>query len=251
MSGTGNETALERYEGRTAAALTALAVVFIAVYAVPVLWPHGPSPLVQACRIANVVLWLAFAADLLVRVWLAPHRVRYVATHPLDVAAVVLPVLRPLRVLRVFTAGQALFARGARLSLFRAAQAVVVAVVVLAVISSLAVLDAERGAPRATITTFGDALWWSATTITTVGYGDEFPTTGTGRMVAVALMFLGISLLGVITATVAAWFIARTDEALEDETDAVDERLARMEAQLAELHDLLRDRRPVPSALEQ
>jgi hypothetical protein len=54
----------------------------------------------------------------------------------------------------------------------------------------------------ANITTFGDALWWAATTVTTVGYGDRFPITATGRAVAVVLMLLGIAVIGVITASV-------------------------------------------------
>ena len=69
-------------------------------------------------------------------------------------------------------------------------------------------VDVERGAHGANITTFGDALWWAMTTVTTVGYGDQFPVTTTGRIVAAALMLVGISLLGLITATVAASFVA-------------------------------------------
>ena len=58
----------------------------------------------------------------------------------------------------------------------------------------------------------GDAVWWSFTTMTTVGYGDHAPTTGLGRMVAVGLMLSGIALLGVVTANIAAWFIERFEK---------------------------------------
>ena len=70
-------------------------------------------------------------------------------------------------------------------------------------------LDAERAAPGANINTIGDALWWSVTTITTVGYGDRYPTTATGRLIAVGLMLAGIALFGVVTATLASWLIER------------------------------------------
>jgi voltage-gated potassium channel len=61
------------------------------------------------------------------------------------------------------------------------------------------------------IKNFGDGLWWAMTTVTTVGYGDKFPVTTEGRFLAVALMIMGISLVGVITASVAAWFVKISD----------------------------------------
>jgi voltage-gated potassium channel len=59
-------------------------------------------------------------------------------------------------------------------------------------LAAIAVLDAEQDAQGPNITTFGDALWWAATTVTTVGYGDRFPVTGQGRLIAVALMVMGM-----------------------------------------------------------
>jgi hypothetical protein len=81
---------------------------------------------------------------------------------------------------------------------------------------ALAVLDAERGKPGANITTFGDAIWWAMTTITTVGYGDRYRTTAIGRLAAAGLMIGGIALLGVVTATLASWLIEQVAET-EDE----------------------------------
>ena len=78
--------------------------------------------------------------------------------------------------------------------------------------ASLAILEAERGQPHSEINTFGDALWWAMTTVTTVGYGDLSPVTATGRMVAVALMLAGITLLGIVTATLASWIVQRVSE---------------------------------------
>ena len=82
-----------------------------------------------------------------------------------------------------------------------------------------AVLGAEQDSPYANITTFGDALWWSATT---VGYGDDFPVTTTGRLVAVALMLVGIACIGAITAGVAAWLVAQVEA--DGLAEAVDDR---------------------------
>jgi len=82
-------------------------------------------------------------------------------------------------------------------------------------LGSLAVLDVEQDAADANITTFGDALWWATTTVTTVGYGDRYPVTTEGRLIAVALMLVGIGLVGVVTAAVAAWFIGSVQEPAE------------------------------------
>jgi len=80
-------------------------------------------------------------------------------------------------------------------------------------LGAAAVLDAEREAPDANITSFGDALWWACSTITTVGYGDRYPVTTAGRLVAVVVMFVGIALLGVLTAGLAAWLLRQSTEA--------------------------------------
>src|SRR5665811_214856 len=82
-------------------------------------------------------------------------------------------------------------------------------------VASLAVLDAERGAKSATITTFGDALWWAMTTVTTVGYGDRYPITTQGRFIAGGLMLAGIALLGIVTAALASWLLERVREVEE------------------------------------
>jgi voltage-gated potassium channel len=89
------------------------------------------------------------------------------------------------------------------------------------------------------MTTLADSLWWAATTVTTVGYGDTFPVTATGRLVAVALMLVGISLVSVITATVATWFLAQTREAAEDQEADLAARLTRLETTLCEIHAIL------------
>jgi voltage-gated potassium channel len=83
------------------------------------------------------------------------------------------------------------------------------AAVMAAAIGSIAILDAEQHAGEANITGYGDALWWSATTVTTVGYGDRYPVTTEGRLIAVGLMLVGIALVGAITASVAAWMVAQ------------------------------------------
>jgi voltage-gated potassium channel len=89
----------------------------------------------------------------------------------------------------------------------------------LLVLAAAAMYDVERRAPSGNIKTFPDELWWAITTVTTVGYGDRYPTTGTGRLVGGALMLVGIALLGVITASIAAWFVDRLRDVQVAEDD--------------------------------
>ena len=83
----------------------------------------------------------------------------------------------------------------------------------LSFVAALGVFEAERDAPDASITTMGDAVWWVLTTITTVGYGDRYPVTVEGRLVAVGLMVAGIAILGTVTAAIATWFLERVGAA--------------------------------------
>ena len=79
-------------------------------------------------------------------------------------------------------------------------------------IAAIQITISERAVEGSNIKKFSDGLWWAVTTVTTVGYGDRYPTTTEGRMLAVLLMVTGISLVGVITASVAAWFVKMSQE---------------------------------------
>ena len=70
---------------------------------------------------------------------------------------------------------------------------------------------AERSS-ESPIHTFTDALWWSAATITTVGYGDMYPSTFAGHGVGLGLMLVGVSLFSLLTARVLAFFAATGDQ---------------------------------------
>jgi len=88
---------------------------------------------------------------------------------------------------------------------------------------------------------FGDAICWAVTTMTTVGYGDRYPVTGIGRMVAFALMLGGIALLGTVTATLASWLVENV-EAEKEQAEDLQATVRRLEAKI-EL--LATDRTPI------
>ncbi|MFE3326934.1 potassium channel family protein [Streptomyces sp. NPDC059176] len=202
-------TAQVRWEAHSQGPLLVLAVAFGVAYAVPIVAPDAESWVHEVCTIVEWVVWAAFACDYLVRLTLAPAKVPFVRGHLLDLLAVLLPLVQPLRLLRVVSTLLLVGRRARMAKQITLTTYVAGAVAGLMMFGSLAVLHVERDAPHGNIKTLGDAVWWSFTTMTTVGYGDLAPTTGLGRVLAVGLMLSGIALLGVVTANIAAWFISR------------------------------------------
>ena len=167
-----------------------------------------------------LVTWAMFIADYLVRLALATDRRQWFRHHLPALAFALIPVLRLVRLLRFLTRipGMKTTAGGVlrtQILVYGAG-----ASGILIYIASLAVLEAERHAPDANITTFGIALWWSCVTVTTTGYGDYVPMTDAGRWVAVGLMLGGVALAGVITATLASWVLERASREHDDHEPA-------------------------------
>lgn len=232
--------AMDRWERVTEWPLMVAAVLFLVAYALPILDPTGSAWLLSWCRLISWVTWCMFGIDLVVRVLFADRRGRYLIHHWYDVLIMVLPLLRPLRPLRLLRLIPLLsiLNRRARTRLRgRVAIYVVGGAALLAFVAALAVLDAERGSPGANILDFGDAMWWAVATMTTVGYGDRFPSTGIGRLVAFGLMVGGIALLGTVTATIASWLVEAVASEKE-QTEDVQEAIHRLEAKIDELRAL-------------
>jgi voltage-gated potassium channel len=196
----------QRWKYLTEWPLTAAAVMFLAAYAIEVLAQLEGQALQVTETIINLT-WLAFVADYVVTLALAQQRWPWSYHHLFDLAIIALPALRPLRLLRLVTLVRTL--QGVAGTAFRGRVAAYVALTtaLLVFVASLAILDTERNAPGALITTFGDSLWWAFVTITTVGYGDLYPVTAPGRLIAVGVMLGGIGLIGVVTATLASWIV--------------------------------------------
>ena len=179
---------------------------------------HGPGRAVASTVI--LVTWAMFIADYLVRLSLATNRRWWFRHHLSALTFALIPVLRLVRLLRFMTRlpGMKTTAGGVlrtQILVYGAG-----ASLILIYIASLAVLEAERHAPDANITSFGIALWWSCVTVTTTGYGDYVPMTDAGRWVAVGLMLGGVGLAGVITATLASWVLERASREHDDQEPA-------------------------------
>jgi voltage-gated potassium channel len=200
---------IKRIWGET---LTVLALAFLVAFS----WPAFVEEIdPQTQRILDYVQWIswiAFAVDLLIGLITSEKKIKFLVHHPLEVITVLLPFLRPLRLLRVISFGTLLIQKVAVGRQFAITLKVFLSSILLAYIGAVQITITERGVEGSNIKNFGDGLWWAITTVTTVGYGDRFPTTPTGRVLAVCLMLVGISLMGVITASVAAWFVKMTQD---------------------------------------
>jgi voltage-gated potassium channel len=235
---------LGRVERATELPMLVLALAYVPVFVVGYL-RDVPADVSGAARVVGALIVAAFVAELLVKLAVAKERLAYLKENWLDVLIVAVPFLRPLRILRVLRV-LPFVARGAQgvgTILGRYSGMYVVFVGVVAVLmSAFLVLVFERGA-GGTIQTFGEALWWAAQTVTTLGYGDVVPITTGGRVVATLLMVLGITLFGVLTAGVAAYFVHDPQKGgtQGDDTgkilarfDALEARLGSIEAKLEE-----------------
>lgn len=236
----------QRWEHRAEWPLTVAALLYLVAYAAPILEPDLSIAWSLAAELAGWVLWAVFAVDLVVRVLLSEDRWGFLRGHPLDVAVVVLPLLRPLRLLRLVTLLSVLNRSAADSLRGQVAVYVAGATALVMVVAALAVLDAERDAEGSLITTYPDALWWSFTTVSTVGYGDLYPVTGTGRLVAIGLMIAGIALLGTVTASLASWLLDRVRDVGEEQQNASHRDVHELQAQVAELQAALAERTAAP-----
>jgi voltage-gated potassium channel len=239
-----NEAGRLRWERRWEWPLTVVAVVFLGAYAWPILEPDLHKSVRRSLSWVVWITWGLFIVDYAVRWRLSVNRRRFLRSNVFDLGIIVLPFLRPLRALRLLTLLGVLNRRVASSLRGRVAVYVVGATSLVIFCAALAGLDAERQNPEANIQTFGDAVWWAATTVTTVGYGDRYPTTGEGRVVASLLMIGGIALLGVVTATLASWLLDRVRELEETSQAATRQDIQALSQQLAELQAEVRGLRP-------
>jgi voltage-gated potassium channel len=204
-------------------------------------------------NIANWLIWGVFAAELAAVLVAARRKLAALRAHVLDVGIVVVTIplfgallaslrllrlARLLRLLRVgVIVGRALQAEK-RLSSGDSLRLVALLTVFIVAIAGAAqaALNADE------FDSIWDGVWWAIVTVTTVGYGDLYPTTVEGRIIAAVVMFVGIGFLSVLTATVASKFV-KDDRG--EETHAILNALRRIEQDLAELRA---DRRLDPTS---
>lgn len=234
---------VERWEARTEWPLVGVALVFLVAYATPVARPDAPPAVRSACAWVVALTWALFAVDYVGRLLVSRRRWRFVRRNVLDLAVVLLPMLRPLRLLMLVAALHKLNRAGRSRLRGQVVAYAVAGSALLVLVGALAITQAERGVEGSAIHNLGDGFWWALATMTTVGYGDMYPVTVVGRMVAVGVMLGGIALLGVVTATLASWLVEKVDESGEAQQAATRGQVEALAAEVRALRAELAARR--------
>jgi voltage-gated potassium channel len=249
-----SQDAYDRFAAAVDTPLMILTLLWLPILIIPLIKPvHGTTA--ETFAFIDYTIWALFAVEYLVKLYLAPSRKQYVRSHILDLIIVAVPFFRPARAGRLINLtrlgriGVVMadgITRARNVFTHRGLHFVLLAATVMVFASAGLVTIAERSAPHATIHNYGQGLWWAIVTVTTVGYGDKYPVTGFGQGVAVVMMVVGIGLIGVLTATIASYFVGQDLDKAQSEREAMQTELvaARKEREmlverLDELHALL------------
>jgi voltage-gated potassium channel len=236
--------AYERFCNSVDGPLMVISLCWLPVLVIPLVSSPAPG-LAEALNAIDYLIWALFVFEYLVKMWLVPNRRHFFTHHLLDLLVIAVPFLRPLRavrLIRVLRMVRVVSVMGNGLRRVRAVLThrglhfVLLAVMFVVFAGAAGVLLFEHKAKGANIHSYGDALWWAIVTVTTVGYGDRFPVTAGGRGVAVVLMLTGIGLIGVLTATVASYFIEEGTNEEKEQLVVIEERLDRIEMLLTAIH---------------
>lgn len=210
-------SAYDRWVAATTRPLDILGLIFLIDFLIGRLAPTGPAWWSLSLTVVSLLVWVAFVIDYVVRLALSKRRWVFVKQHPLDLLMVLLPMLRVLRAILLIRRSFK------NVSTERIAGSLLAIVGIIVASGAILEYTVEHNAPGATITTLGLAFWWAIVTTTTVGYGDTYPVTSVGRLIASVIMLVGIGLIGTVSATVAAWFVKhkpRRQRGGQDGTDA-------------------------------
>lgn len=210
--------------------------------------------------VMNALFSVIFVVDFIYRIATAPSAGAYFFRHFgwADLLASVplaqFKILRVFRLVRVYrllrdvgirTVGRALIKDRAGSSLYIL---LLMGILVLE-FGSLTILAVEEGSPGANITTASDAIWYTIATISTVGYGDQYPVTDAGRMIGTGIIIVGVGIFGTFTGFLANFFLSPKKKVSAPPVDEADSRTATVErlrlsleeseAKLAEIRKLL------------
>jgi voltage-gated potassium channel len=234
---------IERVERLLRLPMAALGVAW-AVIGIIVLTTDSKGLAPEALVTALFVIWFIIVVECIVRYVVVPDRRQYFSDRRIEPAMIVVPAFQVWRLTGVERmtvlqreGAERFLAILRHRSLFR----VLLAAVGLLFLGAWLVMLFESHVQGSNIHGYKDALWWGVVTVTTVGYGDRFPVSDGGRLVAVVLMMVGIGLIGVLTATVASFFMQEHTDANKEQLQAahhdlgtqltdIDDRLARLEA---------------------
>lgn len=178
------------------------------------------NELIKLIKIIDSIACVVFLADWYQRFKESENKFRFFILNLLDLIAslpyYIIPyvgymksirLLKLLRVLKAFRSVKLLLSYLKENSHYSMKMMFVIILSIMIIAGSSSILIAESNDPNANIKTSEDALWWSFVTLATVGYGDYYPVTTAGRIIAVVMSLGGIGLFGAFTGTLMTYFI--------------------------------------------
>ena len=229
------EKNLAAWEERSSRPMFVASVLYLLAFAAPIMSTRIQEPYDGYLNILQLILWGLFAADYCIRLYLAPRRLYFITHNLMNLAIVLLPAWRIvsfLAMIHLTTNRQ--YKRLSELSvkLFGYTE-------IFIIMFALAIYSVESSEPGAMIRDLPTAYWWTFTTLATVGYGDVYPITGIGRVIAVVVMLYGVGMVAVATGALASWIIEKIGGREEQEYPATKADVDDLHQEISELRALL------------
>jgi len=189
-----------------------------------------PTQVSNVLEIIDNGICIIFLIDFCIRFYKAKSKLQFIKWGWIDLISSIpaleifrvgrlFRLIRLLRILRAFRSTKILIHHIFKSRMQGTMTSVVVITILIIIFSSISILIVEK-APESNIKTAEDAIWWAMVTVTTVGYGDKFPVTTEGRVIAIFLMTAGVGLFGTYTGYIATWFI---EEKKKEEIEEIEE----------------------------
>lgn len=229
------EKNLAAWEERSSRPMFVASVLYLLAFAAPIMSTRIQEPYDGYLNILQLILWGLFAADYCIRLYLAPRRLYFITHNLMNLAIVLLPAWRIvsfLAMIHLTTNRQykRLSELGVKLFGYTA---------IFIIMFALAIYSVESSEPGAMIRDLPTAYWWTFTTLATVGYGDVYPITGIGRVIAVVVMLYGVGMVAVATGALASWIIEKIGGREEQEYPATKADVDDLRQEISELRAML------------
>ena len=229
------EKNLAAWEERSSTPMFVASVLYLLAFAAPIMSTRIQEPYDAYLNIIQMILWGLFAADYCIRLYLAPRRLYFITHNLMNLAIVLLPAWRIvsfLAMIHLTTNRQYKRLSELAVKLFGYTA-------IFIIMFALAIYSVESSEPGAMIRDLPTAYWWTFTTLATVGYGDVYPITGIGRVIAVVVMLYGVGMVAVATGALASWIIEKIGGREEQEYPATKADVDDLHQEISELRALL------------
>ena len=229
------EKNLAEWEERSSTPMFVASVLYLLAFAAPIMSTRIQEPYDGYLNIIQMILWGLFAADYCIRLYLAPRRLYFITHNLMNLAIVLLPAWRIvsfLAMIHLTTNRQYKRLSELAVKLFGYTA-------IFIIMFALAIYSVESSEPGTMIRDLPTAYWWTFTTLATVGYGDVYPVTGIGRVIAVVVMLYGVGMVAVATGALASWIIEKIGGREEQEYPATKADVDDLRQEISELRALL------------